>query len=62
MTMIGGSEDKSEPMDEEESEKFDSAAGRKEASKALIRAIKNGDWEAVDSALEAHYEACEAGK
>lgn len=32
---------------------------RKEAARAVIRAVKMGDVDALDRALEAHYEACE---
>jgi hypothetical protein len=32
---------------------------RREASKAIIRAVKMGDSGGLDKALEAHYEACE---
>jgi hypothetical protein len=32
---------------------------RKEAARAVIRAVKMGDVDGLDTALEAHYEACE---
>lgn len=35
------------------------AEARKEASRAIIRAVKMSDPDALDKALEAHYEACE---
>ena len=37
------------------------AEARRQASKAIIRAVKMGDSEGLDKALEAHYEACEGG-
>ncbi len=61
MDMIGGTDKESDSYaKEEDSEKFDASSAKKEASKALIRGVKNGDWKAVNEAMEAHYEACMA--
>lgn len=59
MDMIGGSKYKSEKTeDTEPEEKFDSKAARKEAVKAIVRGVKNGDLQMVEDALEAFVEAC----
>jgi len=59
MDMIGGSKFKSEKTEETEpEEKFDSSSAKKEASKALIKGVKNGDVQMVQDALDAFYEAC----
>lgn len=50
--------DDTEGGDEQPSSRLEA---RKEASRAIIRAVKMGDPEALDTALEAHYEACEGG-
>jgi hypothetical protein len=43
-------------MDDESGVSSDEA--KREAAKALIRAVKMGDVDAVTEALDAHYEAC----
>jgi hypothetical protein len=43
-------------MDDEPGVSSDEA--KREAAKALIRAVKMGDVDAVTEALDAHYEAC----
>ena len=66
--VIGGKGDKGDkPMadepDGDETSSEDSSSrmeARKEAAKALIRAVKMSDADALDKALEAHYQACES--
>ena len=68
--MIGGpagkfgkkaSNDNGDGKDEDETEADPSMGkeARKEAARAIIRAVKMGDVDALDTALEAHYEARE---
>jgi hypothetical protein len=70
--MIGGpsgkfgkkaSNDNADNGDEEKDETDEDPSmgkeARKEAARAIIRAVKMGDVDALDTALEAHYEACE---
>jgi DNA-binding FadR family transcriptional regulator len=66
--MIGGKA-KPEPAkgdDEDKAEGEDSTKlgdeARKQASRDIIRAVKMGDPDALDKALEAHYEACEGAR
>lgn len=62
MDKLGGSmKEREVESDESEDEGGDATEARHEAAKALIRAVKMGDPSAVDEALEAHREACEAG-
>lgn len=60
--MIGGKGYKSTPKESDEDgtkeEKFDRSAAKKEAAKAVIRGVKNGDVQMVEDALQAHYDAC----
>lgn len=59
---IGGkSEDVSDDADEAEDTGVSSSEARREAAKALIRAVKMSDADGVDEALAAHYEAYQGG-
>lgn len=59
---IKGAEPKpSDEGDDEEEPMNTGKEARLEAARALIRGVKMADPEAIDKALEAHYEACQGG-
>lgn len=60
--MIGGKGIKGgEPKPSDEEPMNTGKEARLEAARALIRGVKMHDPEAIDKALEAHYEACQGG-
>jgi hypothetical protein len=69
MIMIGGPKDSGPAKDSvgpgdtaDTPDASNADMAKEQAAKALIRGVKNGDVQAVNDALEAHYEACSAGK
>lgn len=59
LLVIGGPKGKETPKEDKEKGNADMA--KEQAAKALIKGVKNGDWEAVESAMQAHYDACSGG-